>query len=150
MTLEPGAYSPEEVAAGYLAEPTRPALEERVAAIEAALAAPPVVTMPEGWTPEQVAEFEHRFGETVRKHQIRWLPPGPLLTPELACELLRGCVTVVRPGEVLVVRVPEPWTPDQAAEYQQWLNYEAGEAGIKALVVVGEELGVAEHQDDPA
>jgi hypothetical protein len=56
--------------------------------------------------------------------------------------LLRECVTVVRPGEVLILRVGPPGvlTPNQLREYQESLNWWLVEnaPGIKALAVIGE------------
>jgi len=67
------------------------------------------------------------------------------LTEEEIRQLLRECVTVVKPGEVLVIRVPD-FTPEQLREYSDmvrwWLDENA--PGVKCLITVGEELGVAE------
>lgn len=50
--------------------------------------------------------------------------PGPPISPspDEVRALLRECVTVVKPGEVLVIRVPydTPW--DKARGYQQVLD----------------------------
>lgn len=124
-------------------------LAERVAALEA-LVAPPLfaISAPEQPPGEQdMARLRERFAELAGKHQVAWLPPGPaLLTPELARALLRECVTVVKPGETLVIRVPEGWTPEQVGEYQRYADYASDEGTIpfRVLVVTGEELGVAE------
>lgn len=141
--LAPGLYRPEEVAEAIMAE-DHPTLEERVAALEAVMTPAVMVTRPEEWTPEQVAGFKKTWDEV--KHQPpRLIPPKPLLTPELARELIRECVTVVKPGEVLVIRVPESWTAEQSGECMRYMNawLEESAPGVKVMLVPGEELGVA-------
>lgn len=98
-------------------------------------------------TDEQAAAFGEEFGcryAEEASRPLKVLPPAPLLTPELARQLLRECVTVVKPGETLVIRVPETWTLEQVDEYQRWLDYAADHRGFRALAVVGEELGAAQ------
>ncbi len=111
-----------------------------MAALEALL----VPQFPE-WTEEQVTEFRRKWEEHA-KEPPRLLPPAPLLTPELARALLRECVTVVKPGETLVIRAPDSWTPEELRTYQEYADAatEAGVAPFGVLVVLGEELGVAE------
>jgi len=62
------------------------------------------------------------------------------LTSDALRQLVRECVTVVRPGEILVLRPGAQFTPDQLSEIQEmvnwWLKHNA--PGIKALVVPGE------------
>ena len=115
MTLKPGVYTPEEALAALDAGRTAAAaaLEERIAALESALIAPP-------------------------------LAPGQVR------QLLAECVTAVKPGEVLVLRCPEGWTPDQAGEMQQhaarWLEENA--PGVKVLVVPHLEMAVVQPEPD--
>jgi hypothetical protein len=68
------------------------------------------------------------------------------LTPDEIRQILRECVTVVKPGEVLVVRVSPDCTPSQVREYQDSLNAVRAAGGItcEVLVLPAEELGVAE------
>jgi len=75
-------------------------------------------------------------------------PPHP--TPDEVRALLRECVTRVRPGEVLVIRVPydTPW--DKARSYQQVLDAARETWGIRAVVVTAEELGVIPEAGDEA
>jgi hypothetical protein len=77
--------------------------------------------------------------------QMRVLPHRPLLTPETARELLRECVTVVKPGEVLVVRVPDNWTARQVSECQEAFESmaEYRDLDITILFMSGEEFAVA-------
>ena len=91
-----------------------PDLEERVAALEAALAPADFSLLP------------------LRPDEIR--------------QLLRECVTVVKPGETLIVRVPVTWVPDQVSNYQKNFSDWARllDLPFKVIVVIGEELGVAE------
>ena len=72
------------------------------------------------------------------------------LRPDQVRQLLRECVTVVKPGETLIVRVPVTWTPEQVGNYQQnfndWARYLELPFGV--IVVIGDELGVAEGSND--
>jgi hypothetical protein len=132
-----------------------PGIEDRIAALEAAL----LPRDPE-WTDEQVAEFRAKWDERMaagdwehRKYEpVRVLPQAPLLTPETARALLSECVTVVKPGETLVIRVPESWTPQQAEQYQEYADAATGSARISfpVLVVIGEELAVVQPEPDDA
>ncbi len=74
------------------------------------------------------------------------------LSPEEIRQLLRECVTVVKPGETLILRCPENWTPDQAREIQQraawWLQENAPH--IKAMIIPPLEITVMEHDDAEA
>jgi SAM-dependent methyltransferase len=54
---------------------------------------------------------------------------------------LRECVTVVKPGEVLVIRVPDWWGPEQVRVYQEYLDEMTG-GEFEVLAVVGEEFAV--------
>ncbi len=70
--------------------------------------------------------------------------------PDDVRALLRECVTVVRPGELLVIRVPYDTPVDEARAYQRVLE-DAGEAwGIRAVVVTAEGLGVIPEAGDEA
>ena len=62
-----------------------------------------------------------------------------MLTPEIARALLRECVTVVQPGETLVIRAPGTWTPRHVEEYQDYADAatEAGQISFRVLVVIG-------------
>jgi hypothetical protein len=134
--------------------PAQRTLEERVAALEELLASPLHAVTPESWTGDQVADFEDRLrdlypGDEARRRQIRVLPSAPVLTPETARALLRECVTIVKPGEMLVVRAPDWWTPGQAGMYQEYVGAMAGDA-FRVVVVMGGELAVAEPEHAPA
>ena len=67
------------------------------------------------------------------------------LTEDEVRHLLSECVTVIRPGETLLLRCGRDWTPDQAREVQEWMDraIEWRDLGFKALVVLADELGVA-------
>jgi hypothetical protein len=129
-------------------------LEDRVAALEAAMQPPGVISAGE-WTPEQEAEFEaelkRKLGDEAFRHrEVRWAAPAPVLTPEAARALLRECVTVVQPGETLVIRAPVTWSPQQAELYQEHADAatEAGRIPFRVLVVIGDELAVAKPEQD--
>jgi hypothetical protein len=75
----------------------------------------------------------------------------PELTPDQILTLLRECVTVVKPGETLVIRMAD-LTPSQQYEYQMALSraYQDGFLPFRAFIFTGDELGVAETaSDDP-
>ena len=70
------------------------------------------------------------------------------LTPEQVRHLLSECVTVIQPGETLVIR-GRNWTPNQVREIQDWLDTEhaTGRITFKALAVPGDELAVTQEPD---
>lgn len=74
------------------------------------------------------------------------------LTPEQIRDFLKDNVTVVAPGETLVIRT-DTLTPDQAREVMDWLNW-ADEEGpflpFRTIVVPGDELGVVKADSDEA
>ena len=69
------------------------------------------------------------------------------LTPDELRHLLRECVTVVKPGETLVVQVPMDTRPTVVGELQQVMNEIAEERnfGFGVLIVPGCGLTVAEE-----
>ena len=69
----------------------------------------------------------------------------PPLTQEQVRQLLSECVTVVKPGEVLAVRVPDTWTPRQIGECQEAFEAMAEwrDLDIAILFMPGEEFAVA-------
>jgi hypothetical protein len=79
-------------------------------------------------------------------------PPAAGLTPEAARALLRECITVVQPGETLVVRVPGDWTPRMMVEYQDYADAatESGYIPFKVLVVIGEQVAIVQTETDDA
>jgi hypothetical protein len=72
------------------------------------------------------------------------------LTPGQVRQVLRECVTVVKPGDVLVLRCPGDWTAAQAAQMQDharwWLEDNAPD--VKILVVPHVEMAVMKGSDD--
>jgi hypothetical protein len=71
-----------------------------------------------------------------------------MFDPEMVRALLCECVTVIKPGETLVVRVPWTVTPTQLREYQRVMDSaEGGVIPFRVLVVAGDELGVVEARD---
>lgn len=126
-----------------------PDLEERVAALEAIVATPlKYADFPQVLTEEELAKFRVEF-KAACGQPMRIMPPPPPLTPDEIRHLLRECVTVVEPGETLVVRVPWTVNPAQLYEYQRVMDSaEGGAIPFKVLVVAGDELGVV--QPEPA
>lgn len=58
-------------------------------------------------------------------------------------------LATVRPGEVLVVRVPSSWTPLQVRHLDEALQCPAREYGIHILVVPGDQVTVTQPPTDP-
>ena len=131
-----------------------PSLEDRVAALEARLAPGPLLK-PFGLPPlteEQEAELRREFDETMpafATHRVIQQPPP--LTPEQVRQFLRECVTVVKPGETLVIRVPWTTTPGQLRELQDAVDQAAGwlDLPFKTLILPGDQLAVAEPEETP-
>jgi len=126
-------------------------LFERVAALEARLA-PMYVTYSSlpPLTEAQEAELRESLAEALKLGPPpRLIPPEPLLSPAQVRYLLRQCVTVVKPGETLVIRGRD-WTPNQVREIQDWMDamHEDGTIGFKVLAVIGDELGVIEAGEE--
>ena len=72
--------------------------------------------------------------------------PRATLSPDEIRALLRECVTVAKPGEVLVLGVPDSWSPRQVNEAQcwvdEWLRGNAPE--VKMLLMPAGRMAVAE------
>lgn len=68
------------------------------------------------------------------------------LTPDAIRQLLRESVTVVKPGEVLVLRCPEDWVPSQVSEMHDCVNWWLRENApdIRAMVIPHLDMAVAE------
>lgn len=130
-----------------------PDLEERVAALEELALYPLRIASSVPLGDEEAARFKEEYDAAMRDfgHQpLRILPSVPPLTSDEVRYLLRECVTVVKPGETLVIR-DRNWTPNQVREIQDWMDaeHESGRIGFKVLAVIGEELGVAEPGPGP-
>lgn len=131
------------------AKPAAAALAERVAALEALL-----LPREPGWTPEMVeevaAERERHLSEEPpfghRKYESAGvLPPGPpRLTPETVRALLSECVTVVKPGEVLAVRLPLDFSPDDMGHAREYARTVELETGVKVAFIPGDDFAVAQ------
>jgi hypothetical protein len=121
-----------------------PDLEERVAALEEAMSAPSL-SASAPWTEAEQADFLVRYTEAIKQPPLI-LPLVPPLTPEQIRCLLRECVTVVKPGETLVVRVGFDLRPEQVRELQEVADalYSHRDFPFKVLVFPGEELAIAE------
>jgi hypothetical protein len=127
-------------------DPIIPSLEERVAALEELAAHPLLTAACPPLSEEDAARYREAFDEAMAQPQrLRVLPPRPLLTPETARELAREYLTIVQPGEVLAIRVPDGWTAQQVDEAQRWISEVIGcrELGIVVMLLPGEEFAVA-------
>ena len=71
-----------------------------------------------------------------------------MLAPDEIRQLLRECVTVVKPGEHLILRIPWTTTPAQVRELQDFVTDTAVwlDLPFKVLVLPGDELAVAEPE----
>ena len=76
----------------------------------------------------------------------RVLPPPPPLSPDEIRQLLRECVTVVKPGEHLILRIPWSVTPTQVHELQDFATETAESLGLpfKVLILPGDGLAITE------
>lgn len=135
-----------------MAAGTKQSLEERVAALEAAIAEPLRAYIP-SWTPltgKQEAELREQIAALAAEqpYKYRVIQQPPPLTPDEVRQLLRECVTIIKPGETLILRVPWKTTPTQVQELQDALTdgIEYTGAPFKVLVVPGDELTVAEAE----
>jgi hypothetical protein len=70
--------------------------------------------------------------------------PGGPPSPEVVVAAIRECVAVVRPGQVLVVRLPWDTTPDAHAHYVERLSSACMDTGVRAMVILADELAVAQ------
>ena len=130
-----------------------PSLEDRVAALEEMLAHPVRFILPsrDPLTPGQEAELRETAEAALKagpyRHRVIIQPPP--LTPGEVRQLVRECVTAVKPGETLVVRGRD-WTPMQVREIQRAVDamHEDGVIGFKVLAVFGDELGVVQPEAD--
>ena len=121
------------------------ALARRVAALEEAIAFPLRTAYFPPMSDEETARFREDFEKAARQpyRVLSWSAP---LSPDEVRYLLRECVTVVKPGETLILRVPWTTTPTQVRELQVILDETTAwlELPFKALVLPGDELTVAE------
>lgn len=91
-------------------------------------------------TEAQLAELRKRWEAVIDPPlQVR-----PMLHKETILAAIRECVTVVKPGETLAVRLSENFTSGQLREYQEAIDSmtEYRGLGIHVLVLPGEELAV--------
>jgi hypothetical protein len=122
-------------------------LEERVAALEARLAPvhPTFSSLPP-LTDAQEAELRESLAEAMKLGPLPYRVTPPPLSPDEIRQLLRECVTVVKPGETLVVRVPLSWTPAMVSDYSRNVRaaIEILELPFKTVVVPGDGLAIAQ------
>ena len=80
------------------------------------------------------------------------VPEAAVLSQDEIRRLLRECVTVVKPGETLILRCPEDWTPAQAGEMQRWAEWWLAENApdVRAFVVPHLEIAVVQPESDAA
>jgi len=74
------------------------------------------------------------------------------LTEDQVRQLLSECVTVVKPGETLVLRMDREWGPQAMREVQDMLDevIRWRELPFRAIVVPADEVAVAQPEDDRA
>lgn len=119
-------------------------LEQRVAALEA-LACPQITLNGPPWelSPEEMDRLRADIEKAVQQ-PLRIIPPPPALSPDEVRQLLSECVTVIKPGEVLILRGRDGWTPEQVGEVHRaaavWLEENA--PAVRALAVPPMEIAV--------
>jgi hypothetical protein len=100
---------------------------------------------------EDTARFREEYGKALagigaEPWELKVYEPPRVLDPEMVRQLLRECVTVVKPGEVLFLRCPADFTPTHIRDLQEavseWLEYNALE--VRVLAVPWVEMAVAE------
>jgi hypothetical protein len=128
---------------------SRPTLEDRVAALERRFA-PLQITYSSvpSLTEAELDRLKEDMAEALELGPLpHVMPPDPPLSPAQVRYLIRQCVTVVNPGETLVIQDPN-WTPSQIREIQNWMDreYEDGRITFKVLAVPGGELGIAQTE----
>jgi hypothetical protein len=126
-----------------------PSLEDRVAALEECIRYPLRMYVPK-WEPlteAEEADVRESAAEAFRRGPMpyRITAERPPLTRDEIRQILRECVTVVKPGETLVIQ-GQNWGPSHVREIQDWMDAErdSGRIGFKVLAVIGDEMGVAE------
>lgn len=128
-------------------------LERRVAELEAVverLMHPVAVAEFPPVSDEDAARFREEFDAALRDFGRRphTIFPSSLtvLDPESVRQLLRESVTVVKPGEVIFLRCPEGWTPQQVREMHECVRWwlEANAPDIRAMVIPHLDMAVAE------
>lgn len=134
------------------------ALEQRVAALEAGLERlqhPLMIAKAPPMSEEDAARFEKEFkdalatlGDSGFRHALPKIISSPptVLDPETVRQLLRECVTVVKPGEVLFFTCPEHFTPSHVRDIQELLNWwlEHNAPDVRVMVLPHGEMAVAE------
>lgn len=65
---------------------------------------------------------------------------APEFTPEKLRAVMRGCLTVVKPGETLIMRPDWNATPNQVRELQEWLDrwHFDGDLPFRVIALPGE------------
>ena len=84
------------------------------------------------------------------------IPPGahllgngtPVIDRDLLLRAVRECATVVRPGEMLIIRLPVTMPDPVFAQYAQGVTQTLQQAGVRAIVLRADQLAVAETPND--
>jgi hypothetical protein len=121
-------------------------LEDLAARVTALEMERDLAALPSSWpelTEAEKAGFIEALAEARERNRYRIL--NAPLNPDEVRQLLRECVTVVKPGETLVVRVPVSTPPHVVRELQELADYAQQEGmPFPVLIVVGEGLGIVE------
>ena len=125
-----------------------PSLEDRVAALEMTA---DIASFPSSWqelTEAEKAGFIAAIAEARQRVSYRIL--NAPLTPDEVRQLLRECVTVVKPGEVLFFRCLENWTSAQVGDIHEqirwWLDENA--PSVRVMMVPDMEMAVIEAGEE--
>lgn len=119
-------------------------LEQRVAALEAALAQPRVTFPP--LTDEKAAELRERYAGLASGPAMA-IPPPPI-SPDEVRALLRECVTILGPGDVLVIRHLS-FTAESAHAIREQVDAfnETRGTSVKVMAVVADEMAIVPADD---
>jgi hypothetical protein len=80
------------------------------------------------------------------------IPPGahllgngtPVIDREVLLRAVRETATIVRPGEMLIIRMPVNMPDPVFAQYAQQVTATLQQAGVRAMVLRADQLAVAE------
>lgn len=105
------------------------------------------VSFAEPMSDEDAAEFRRRLAVAM-KGPPTILPQRKPLSEDEVRQLLRECVTVIKPGETLVLRLGPDYTPRDVREISEAVRAWAGQDGWpRVMVLPGDELGVVKEPE---
>lgn len=73
---------------------------------------------------------------------------GTVINPDVLLRAVRETMTIVRPGETLIIRLPMAMPDPVFAQYAQNVTQTLQQAGVRAVVLRADQLAVAEPPND--